>query len=242
MDKVVFISGSTKGIGKEIALYFAKKGYIVIINGKSDKKAFDDTLEILQGINPKNSGFLCDLSSFESTKEVFQEIFKKFSKIDVLINNLGTTSFELFTETPMENIATLVQNNIFGYINPTQLVAKEMINEKSGSIINISSVFGEFGGSCEVAYSLSKGAINSFTKSLAKELAPSNIFVNAITLGFCDTAMNSYLSDEDKEALVMDIPIGKACPPVEVAKLCYFLAEKNEYITGQLIRQDGGWY
>ncbi len=242
MDKVVFISGSTKGIGKEIALYFGKKGYIVIINGKSDKVAFNETLEMLQAINPKNCGYLSDLSNFASAKEVFEDVFKKFLKIDVLINNLGTTSFELFTETPIENIETLVQNNIFGYINPTQLVAKQMINEKMGSIINISSVFGEFGGSCEVAYSLSKGAINSFTKALAKELAPSNILVNAITLGFCDTTMNSYLSDEDKEELVMDIPIGKACPPVEVAKLCYFLSEKNEYITGQLIRQDGGWY
>ncbi|MFV0519923.1 MAG: SDR family NAD(P)-dependent oxidoreductase [Lachnospirales bacterium] len=242
MDKVAFISGSTKGIGREIANFFAKKGYVVIVNGKKDKKALENTLLELKKINSKNIGFLCDLRDFTCCENMFKEIYKKFSKIDVLINNLGETSFELFTETSMGKMENLINNNIYGYLNPSQIVAKNMINHKEGHIINISSVFGEFGGSCEVAYSLSKGAINTFTKALAKELAPSNVFVNGVSLGFCDTSMNSYLSSEDKNTLIDEIPLGKACPPYEIAKLCFFLAEENKYITGQLIRQDGGWY
>ncbi len=241
MRKIVFISGSTKGIGKEIALFFAKKNYIVLVNGCTNKKNLDDTVFELKKYNEKNNGYLCDLSNYDDCRNLFEKIYNEYGFIDILINNLGVTHFDLFTSTSMESIQTLINNNIYGYINPSHIVSKKMIAEKKGSIINISSVFGEVGASCEVSYSLSKGAINTFTKSLAKELAPSNIFVNAITLGFCDTEMNNYLEEDDKKALCDEIPIGKPCPPLEVAKLCYFLGEENKYITGQLLRQDGGW-
>ncbi len=241
MCKTVFISGSTKGVGKEIALYFAKKGYIVIVNGCTNEQNLKETVLNLQKYNEKNNGYLCDLSNYEKCNDLFDSIYEKYGNIDLLINNLGVTSFDLFTSTDIKDIQSLINNNLYGYINPTHIVAKKMIQNKKGNIINISSVFGEVGASCEVSYSLSKGAINTFTKSLAKEVAPSNILVNGITLGFCDTEMNSYLEEEDKKALCDEIPIGKSCSPVEVAKLCYFLAEENTYITGQLIRQDGGW-
>ncbi len=241
MHKTVFISGSTKGIGKEIALYFAKKGYIVIANGCTNKENLNNTILELKKYNDKSDGFLCDLSNYDECEKLFEKIYKTYGTIDVLVNNLGVTHFDLFTSTTINKVQSLINNNLYGYINPSHIVSKHMISKKRGHIINISSVFGEVGASCEVSYSLSKGAINTFTKALAKELAPSNILVNAITLGFCDTEMNSYLLDEDKEALCNEIPIGKPCPPIEVAKLCYFLATDNNYITGQLLRQDGGW-
>ncbi|MFV0441148.1 MAG: SDR family NAD(P)-dependent oxidoreductase [Lachnospirales bacterium] len=241
MSKVVFVSGGTKGIGKEIALYFANKGFITIINGYSDIEAFESTVKQLKNINPQNHGYIGDLSKHETTLKILDLVYEKYGKVDVLINNLGKTEFSLFSSSNISNIRTLVDNNLYGYINPTHYITKHMIKEKSGVIINISSVFGEVGASCEVAYSVSKGAINTFTQALAKELAPSNILVNAIALGFCDTNMNSYLSEQEKTELCNDIPLGKSCEPIEVAKLCYYLACENRYITGQIIRQDGGW-
>ncbi len=239
--KVIFVSGSTRGIGYEIAMHFAKKGNIIIANGSKNKQALDRTILELKAINEQNTGYLCDLSDYNMTKKMFDDIYNKYKNVDVLINNLGVTDFDLFTFSTIDKIQATINNNLYGYINPTHIVAKKMANNKQGTIINISSVFGEVGASCEVAYSLSKGAINTFTKSLGKELAPSDVIVNAIAVGYVDTEMNSFLSEEEKQQLNYEIPMGKPCDIQEVARLCDYLVYNNSYMVGQVIRLDGGW-
>lgn len=242
MNKVIFISGSTQGVGKEIALHFARLNDFVIINGCNNKTNFDQTLEQLKQINKNCSGYFCDLSQYDNAKQTIDDIVKKYGKIDVLINNLAIASYNTFDREPYDTIKKVVDTNIYGYINPTHSVVPYMLKEHLGVIINMSSVFGEFGASCEVAYSLSKGAINTFTKALAKELAPNGILVNGIELGFCDTKMNDNLSVCDKEDIASDIPLSRFCEPKEVASLCEFLVYKNSYIVGENIKLDGGWF
>lgn len=242
MNKVIFISGSTQGIGKELALHFARLNDLVIINGATNRENFDQTLKEIKQINKSCDGYFCDLSDYDNAKDTIDDIINKYGKIDVLINNLAIASYNTFDREPIDTIKKVVDTNIYGYINPTHRAVSYMLKEHLGTIINISSVFGEFGASCEVAYSLSKGAINTFTKSLAKELAPNGIIVNGIEVGFCDTKMNDNLSTDDKDDIASDIPLDRFCTPSEIASLCEFLVYKNSYIVGENIKIDGGWF
>jgi len=161
--------------------------------------------------------------------------------LDILINNAGISYIGLFTEMTPDDWRKVIDTNLTSVFNCCRLASPSMIARKSGKIINISSVWGSVGASCEVAYSASKGGINAFTKALAKELAPSNIQVNAVACGVIDTEMNRCFTEEDKQALIEEIPANRMGRSDEVAELVYQLTTGNEYLTGQIIHLDGGW-
>ena len=239
--KVALVTGGTRGIGKGIAIELAKAGACVIINYKSNDKAAEKTLEELRGLGAYALKIKGDVSDYGFSKQMIETTIGKLGKIDILVNNAGISKVGLFMDALPEEWDNILNVNLMGTINCSHNAVKEMIKQKSGSIINISSMWGNVGASCEVIYSASKGAINAFTKSLAKELAPSNIRVNAIAPGVIDTEMNGWLSAEDRKSLVEEIPMMKFGEVDDIGNLVTFLAsEKSKYMTGQVITIDGG--
>ncbi|MDF2821854.1 MAG: hypothetical protein K0R15_2302 [Clostridiales bacterium] len=240
--KTVFITGSSRGIGRSIALEFASKGYAVVINSRKSH----DLLSLLKDeIEEKNVPCLAligDISDFDTAEKMVSEIYSTFGDIDVLINNAGIAYLGLLTDMTYSDWNKVIQTNLYSVFNCCNLIVPHMVFKKEGTIINISSVWGEVGASCEVAYSASKGGVNAFTKALAKELAPSNVRVNAIACGAIDTAMNRMLSDEDLISLADEIPASRLGSPDEVARFVYSIAEiESNYLTGQVIKFDGAW-
>lgn len=241
MSKTVFITGSSRGIGKEIAKIFAKNGYKVAINGVHRKEALENTHKELLEINKNVLAFIGDISNYNIAKDIFSKIEDNFGSIDILVNNAGISHIGLFNDMTQDMWQNLIRTNIEGVINCSHIACQSMIKNHSGNIINISSIWGEVGASCEVIYSATKGAINSFTKALAKELAPSNIRVNAVSCGAIETEMNSFLTEEEKKDFIEQIPYMRFGSCNEVANLVYYLASKNStYLTGQVITLDGG--
>ena len=173
---------------------------------------------------------------------MIDEIISTMGRIDILVNNAGISTVGLFMDSDEESINKIMNVNLMGPIYLTRHVINYMMVRKSGSIVNISSMWGEVGASCEVLYSASKGGMNLFTKALAKELAPSNIRVNGIAPGVIDTSMNSFLGEDDRKDLEEEIPLGRFGQSYEIGKLAVFLcSEDSSYITGQIIRADGGY-
>jgi 3-oxoacyl-[acyl-carrier protein] reductase len=239
--KVAIITGASRGIGKGIAIALAKAGACVVINYKSNDEAAEETFREISEFGAYAMKIKGDVSDYEFSKQMIKTTVEKLGKIDILINNAGISKVGLFMDALPEEWDSVLNVNLIGTINCSHNAVKEMIKQKSGSIINISSMWGNVGASCEVIYSASKGAINSFTKALAKELAPSNIRVNAIAPGVIDTEMNKWLSDEDRKSLVEEIPMMKFGEVDDVGNLVTFLASENsKYITGQVITIDGG--
>ncbi|HHT56335.1 elongation factor P 5-aminopentanone reductase [Herbinix luporum] len=239
--KTVLITGSSKGIGKAIALRFAKEGYNLVINGSKDKEKLEETKAEIEKFNVACLAFLGDMGDYHKVKELFKLIKEEFGHLDVLVNNAGISYVGLLSDMTWQDWDKVIRTNLTSIYNCCSLAIPDMVQKKEGKIINISSVWGNVGASCEVAYSASKGGMNAFTKALAKELAPSNIKVNAIACGAIDTEMNSFLSEEELYQLKEEIPMGRLGRSDEVADLVYYLAEKNEYLTGQVIGLDGGW-
>jgi Dehydrogenases with different specificities (related to short-chain alcohol dehydrogenases) len=239
--KTVLITGSSRGIGKAIAVKFAKKGYHVIINCAHNEEALLKAKSEIESYQVSCHAYLGDMGSFESAKELFQQIKKLYGSIDVLVNNAGISYVGLLTDMTPEDWNRVITTNLTSVYNCCSLAIPDMVSNKYGKIINISSIWGNVGASCEVAYSASKGGMNAFTKALAKELAPSNIQVNAISCGAIDTEMNQFLADDELMQLIDEIPTGRLGRAEEVADLVYHLAYKNEYLTGQIIGLDGGW-
>ncbi len=244
MRKIVLITGSSRGIGKSIATEFAKDcNYNVVINCNKDLENLEKTKNELLKINQNILALQCDVSNYDDVAKMFEDIENHFHTkgVDVLINNAGVSSISLFNTQSIGEIQELINKNLMSVINCSHIAINDMINKKSGNIINISSIWGEVGASMETIYSTTKAGIIGFTKALAKENAPSNIRVNAISVGVIDTQMNSFLTDEEKEYLINEIPLSRFGKTEEVAKLCKFLAEDDSsYITGQVIRIDGG--
>ena len=174
-------------------------------------------------------------------QRLFKEIESRFGHVDVLVNNAGISIIGLLQDLSFEDWNRILSANLSSVFHCAKLAIPGMIHNHSGKIINISSVWGVCGASCEVAYSATKGGINALTRALAKELAPSNIQVNAIACGAIDTEMNAFLSEEEKESLMAEIPAGRMGQPDEVAALVLQLITGNEYLTGQVIQLDGGW-
>jgi 3-oxoacyl-[acyl-carrier protein] reductase len=240
--KVALITGASKGIGRAIAIEFAKQGASVVINYSSDHKGAEKTLEEVRKVNGFGILVKGDISSFENCKMIIEETLKAMGKIDILVNNAGISNIGLFMDATPEEIEKIISTNLLGAMYLTNQVLRDMISRKNGNIINISSMWGDVGASCEVLYSAAKGGLNSFTKALAKEVAPSNIRVNAISPGVINTKMNSFLDEEDKKSLEEEIPLGRFGEPSEIGKIAVFLAsEASSYITGQIIRADGGF-
>jgi len=239
--KVAIVTGASRGIGRGIAIELAKDGACVVINYKSNDEAAEKTFQEIRELGSYALKIKGDVSNYEFSKEMIKTTVEKLGKIDILINNAGISKVGLFMDATPDEWDNIINVNLKGTINCSHNAMQEMIKQKSGSIINISSMWGNVGASCEVVYSASKGAINAFTKALAKELAPSNIRVNAIAPGVIDTEMNDWLSIDERKALVNEIPMMKFGEVSDVGMLVTFLAsEKSKYITGQVITIDGG--
>lgn len=239
--KTVLITGSSRGIGKAIAIKYAKKGYNVVINCKTNEDLLQKVKHEIESYQTNCLAFTGDVGDYQICEQMFHEIKKAFGSLDVLVNNAGISYIGLLTDMTPEEWDMLIKNNLTSVFNCCHLAIPDMVRKRSGKIVNISSVWGVAGASCEVAYSATKGGINAFTKALAKELAPSNIQVNAIACGAIDTEMNRFLSDEDLLALTDEIPAGRLGRAEEVADFVYSVTHKNQYLTGQVIQLDGGW-
>jgi len=240
-QKTAIITGASRGIGKAIAIYFAKNGYNVIINCKKNKEALQKVKDEILQYKVTCISHVGDLSKPEIVEELFTMIECNFSTLDVVVNNAGISYVGLLTDMTPDDWNQILSTNLSSVFYCCSKAIPLMLPSKAGKIINISSVWGSVGASCEVAYSTTKGGMNAFTKALAKELAPSNIQVNAIACGAIETEMNSFLSSEEKEALVLEIPANRFGKTEEVAHLVYQLATSNAYLTGQVIHLDGGW-
>ena len=243
MKKTVLITGASRGIGAETAIYFAKKGYDVGINYKENDEKANDVLNAVLSLGRKAFLYKCDVSEKPAVKEMIDKATKDLGGIGVLVNNAGIAEQKLFTDITTDDWNRMFSVNVGGMYNTISACLPQMIHEKCGSIVNISSMWGLVGASCEVHYSASKSAIIGMTKALAKELAPSNIRVNCVAPGVIDTEMNKNLTSEDIEMLKEETPLGKIGTAEDVAKSIYFLAsdELSPFTTGQILSVNGGF-
>lgn len=240
--KVILITGASRGIGRALAYGLARdESNIVIANyNKSEDKANELKKELtLLGKNIEI--YKADVSKRNEVEEMVSFVLNKYGKIDVLINNAGISFVKMFIDVSDEDWNYVINTNLYSVFVTSQEVAKNMISRKSGVIINVSSIFGVIGASCESIYSVTKAGIDAMTKSLAKEFSYSNIRVNSIAPGLIDTEMNNDLSEEDIKALEEEIPLGRMGKPEELVSTVKMLIE-NTYITGQVIEINGGWH
>ncbi len=242
MNKVAIISGASKGIGKAISKKLIDNNIDVALISKQDEKGLKEVTNYAKQKNIRAKYYLADVSDYNKMKEIYINIMKEFGNIDILVNNAGISLYKLFNDCNEADFDKIVGTNIKGVFNLSRLVSDDMIRVKSGNIINISSIWGQSGSSMEVLYSMTKGAVNSFSKALAKELAPSGIRVNAIAPGVVDTTMNNIFNEEDKKTLMEEIPMGRFAKAEEIADLVLFLiSENSSYISGQVITIDGAF-
>ena len=238
--KVAIVTGASRGIGRGIAIELAKEGAAIVINYSKDDKGAEETYKMLTEIGVSAIKLKRNITNFHETEDIVKETIKHYGKIDILVNNAGRSIIGLFMDAGKEEIDSLIQSNLLGAMYLTKNAIPHML-ERGGAILNISSMWGDVGASCEVLYSASKGGINLFTKALAKEMAPSKIRVNAIAPGEINTKMNSFLNEEDKKELQEEIPMGRFGESSEIGKIAAFLCSDDaSYITGQIIRADGG--
>lgn len=234
--KIAIITGAAKGIGRSIAEGLSKQGIKVIANYNTSEKQAKE----LKEKNPEIDILQADISKREEAKKIVEYTINKYGKIDILVNNAGIAETKLFTDVTDEDWNKIINNNLYSTFCMTQEVLPNMIHNKIGCIINISSVWGIVGSSCESIYSISKAGIDAMTKSLAKELGPSNIRVNSIAPGFIDTDMNKNYSKEDIESIEEEIPLGKIGDTASISKCVNWLIN-DDYTTGQVISINGGW-
>lgn len=240
--KYAMITGASRGIGAAIAQKFAENGWNLIltcIHSKDQLETLSKTLHTSHGITCQT--FIGDMGKEQDVKKCFNLIQTATNGVDVLINNAGISKVGLISDLTLEDWETVMRTNATSVFLCSKYALPHMVHQKHGSIVNISSVWGCVGASCEAAYSASKGAVNAFTMALAKELAPSGISVNAVACGAFDTDMNSCFNKEEKAAIADDIPSGRFGIPKEAAELVYSLVQQSPYLTGQIIKLDGGW-
>lgn len=239
--KTVLITGASRGIGAACAFAFAKCGYHVFLNCN---KSIDELNQTAQTI--LSQGGSCeivpgDVGNPSSVEDIFRKISTSAGGLDVLINNAGISYVGLLTDMSNADWERILSANLSSAFYCSRAAIPYMVSQKSGKIINISSMWGRVGASCEAAYSATKAGINGLTMALAKELAPSNIQVNAIACGVIDTAMNAVFTDEERLELADEIPAGRFGTPEEVADFVLDLAQGHSYLTGQVIGLDGGF-
>lgn len=233
---VVLITGASRGIGRDIARVLAKNGNKVIANyNKSEQQAIE-----LQNENENIEIYKADVSRREEVHKMVEVILKKYGRIDVLINNAGISENKLFTDVSDQDWTRMINTNLYSVFCVTQEVLPNMIHSKKGCIVNISSIWGMVGASCETIYSVTKAGINGMTKALAKELGPSNVRVNAIAPGIIDTDMNKNLTQEDIKNIEEEIPLEKIGKGLDIARCVEWIIQ-DEYTTGQIISINGGW-
>ena len=241
MKKTIVITGASRGIGKAIAIELAGKDTNIVINCVNNVDKLNEVKSIIEEKGSVCETFIGDMGNYSDVQKMFDMCLQRFGQVDVLINNAGISVVGLFQDMGENEWHRICNTNIDSVFNCCHFAVKDMMKRHCGKIINISSVWGLYGASCEVAYSATKGAINSFTKALAKELAPSNIQVNAIACGAIDTEMNGHLSPEELQELAEEIPCGTLGSPYGVANLAKLILNSDNYLTGQIIQYDGGW-
>lgn len=236
--KTALVTGASRGIGRAISEKLASQGYnLHLICEKNESLLVDLCNELASKYSVTVTAHRADVADADAMSKVFSKI----QELDILINNAGISYVGLITDMSVEEWNRVVSVNLTSLFNTTRLAVPIMLKKHSGQIINISSVWGNVGASTEVAYSASKGGVNGFTKALAKELAPSNISVNAIACGFVDTDMNRHLSEEDLAELKNEIPADRFATPGDIADTVSAVISAPSYMTGQIITVDGGW-
>jgi len=236
----ILITGASHGVGKAFAIACAESGRFtkIILNGGSDKAALEDTARRVSAAGDlvciADIGDVSDLAYVQGLRE-------RFGPVDTLVNNAGISRTGLLTDMSPEEWDRVLRVNVTSLYNTCHTYVPDMVSAGGGQILNVSSVWGLCGASCEVAYSASKGAVNAFTKALAKELAPSHIRVNAIALGIIDTRMNAHLSENETAEIRDQIPAGYIASPEEAAQAMLRLLEMPEYFNGEIVRFDGCW-
>lgn len=240
--KTVLITGASRGIGSATAFAFAKAGYDLVLNcGHSIDKLTQLSKELESTFSIRTLCCCGDIGNYQFVSSMFKEISIFCDGVDILINNAGVSHIGLLSDMSYEDWNLIVNTNLTSVFSCCKFAIPHMVSQKFGKIINISSDWGLYGASCEVAYSATKGGVNALTKALAKELAPSNIQVNAVACGVIDTDMNKCFDLSERQALEEEIPAGYFAKPEEVAEFLLQLASAPSYLTGQVISFDGGW-
>lgn len=242
MPKTVLITGASRGIGRATAIFFARVGYNVAVNYYKSKQSANELVRELGELKVDAMAFRADVSDRAQVDKMIKDACSHFGRIDVLVNNAGIAQQKLFTEISRGDWDRMFAVNVDGIFHTCQSVLAQMIARKSGKIINVSSIWGICGASCEVHYSAAKAAVIGLTKALAKELGPSNIQVNCVAPGIVNTEMNSALTQQTLDELKQDTPLERIGTPEDIASTIVFLAsDKANFITGQVISPNGGF-
>ena len=239
MSKVVVITGASRGIGRNIAYNLAVNGYTVVANYNASEDKALSLKEELKSQNIDIDIFKANVCKINEIKKLIDFTVEKYGRIDVLINNAGISEEKLFTDITEEEFDRMIKTNMYSVFFGSQEAARHMIKAHSGCIINISSIYGLTGGSCEVAYSMAKAGVDGLTKALAKELGPSNIRVNSKAPGAIDTDMNGNLTEEEWQAIKEETPLMRIGKPIDITRCVKWLLE-DEFTTGQVISPNGG--
>ena len=241
MNKTVVVTGASRGIGRAVSIYYAQHGFNVCICCRKNSEMLEKVRQEILNYGVECIAYTGDIGNFQKCETFFKLIAQSYSKIDILVNNAGISHIGLLQDMSPDEWHNIVEANLTSVFNCCKLAIPIMLSRHAGKIVNISSVWGCVGASTEVAYSATKGGINSFTKALAKELAPSNIQVNAIACGIIDTDMNGFLNDDELQSVLDEVPAGRIGKPEDVAKLAFDITNTSDYLTGQVIKLDGGW-
>ena len=240
-DKVALITGASRGIGKAIAMEFAANGANIAIIYAGNTDAANDTISEIEAKGVKAKAYQCDVSSFDNTKEIINQIIADFGQVDILVNNAGITKDGLMLSMSEQNFDAVINTNLKGAFNTIRHMSRYFLKQKSGRIINISSVSGILGNAGQANYSASKAGVIGLTKAVARELASRGITANAVAPGFVETEMTDVLADAAKENLLSQIPLGRPGNTKDIANAVLFLAsDAAGYITGQVLSVDGG--
>lgn len=242
IKKNVLITGASRGIGRSTALLFADKGFHVFLNCHKSIEELQKVQQEIEQNHPNCSTIVTgNVGNPEDVRSIFREIYSHCDSLDVLVNNAGVAHIGLLMDLTDEEWRRIIDTNLSSVFYCCREAVPKMVSKKSGQIINISSMWGTVGASCEAAYSASKSGIHGLTRALAKELAPSGIPVNAIACGVIDTVMNAQLDKTERQELAEEIPAGRFCSPEEIAEVIWQTANTPVYMTGQIIGVDGGY-
>ena len=241
MEKTAIITGASRGIGKACAIELAKHFEHIVINSFTHKEDLDDTKKTIEKLGTHCLAITGDIGDYDFVISMIKEAADTCPNIDLLVNNAGISHIGLLSDMTITDWNQIINTNLTSVFNCCNQIIPHMLHRKSGHIINISSMWGISGASCEVAYSAAKGGVNAFTKALAKELAPSNIRVNALACGTIDTQMNRCFSEEEIKSLCDDIPACRLGTVEEIAQAVIHLYKSPFYLTGEVIKIDGGY-
>ncbi|MCM1180570.1 MAG: SDR family NAD(P)-dependent oxidoreductase [Clostridium sp.] len=241
MKKTAIITGASRGIGKACAIELADSFNHIVINSFHSAEALEDTRSIILEKGTECTAIAGDIGDYKFVTDFIKAIHYLLPSVELLVNNAGISYVGLLSDMTIDDWNRIVQTNLTSVFNCCNQIVPHMVKKHSGHIINISSMWGLCGASCEVAYSATKGGVNAFTKALAKELAPGGIRVNAIACGAIDTSMNSHLDESEKAAFCDDIPACRFGAPEEIAQAVVHLYQSPFYLTGEIIKIDGGY-